>query len=1141
MKKTRFIKALALGISACMLLQPIMVLAEEITDEEKEITVGAETSAPSYEEVKGEIESAVSEEISNADQKVESAEALEGYDYQEAAEAINDADNYLSNAAQDVQNAEDKLGDEKTDDVNLGVSIDLIDKNTENANNALGETEKAVDAATEAEKGIDTDTSTVKEAETAVEEIKEDIRKAEEGIGKAEDALDNAQSELNKAREEYSALESDKNASEEALAKAKEKITIASAALEEAKAIVESNKQTADSSFTDAQKLEAFKQISDLKDEIAAMTPEDKEYASKLEELSKLIVEFYVIEKVDEGTKVEFGESSEEYTTGYTTDENGEIVPVKETITYKTVTYIVDGETITKKIEFGLNDGGEVSITEKKIKADKEEGVFIPETETVLTDESGNPYSETENSIVIYIDSEDESKGFYAVDTATTEPEYENILPEENSVEETTEISESGTGLKHEKTYKKINPTDGDAKTSYEIVDGKIAEVTSREYDVEYTAYDEYEATGSGFEMVDDVFDAMDALEEELKAMYGEDNVEFIYERYTPNSFSIIYSVITEMNEKMTLRESRNIYAANEYIDRSPAPVYVDEDGNTYNESNYNLNIALDNNAKKGFYATNTNDRSLLLGKEIDEPISNAKFERNEEGRQKATYTSFLASGAEVTTVYTRETVSFIDEGFTTEKEVRLPASKEDLYEILNEYQGQDDVEITLKGTGDSSFDTGITYGRGWYVLADESFDQITEKTGGCIVEISRRVPNSHEETGIVERVITEYYVTTTVYVDSSASGICSSRDEAEETAQRVLTELGKKYIIDPNEPVIVEKQQGDETVWEYVIDYRIRTLDKTETQYFETAKSGYKDVLYKNSLAESKEYYKVSVDSETLTATDDEGFNDAVEEKRNAYLMASDAKEKAAAAATAYEAAMKAVSQAKASVEALEKANVPQTILDAAKAKLNQASKKLEDAQIRKADADAALLLATASLEYAQEKLETIKEKNSSPSPAPASNPTSVNEGTAYRAENAASAISGQASTEDVISSNGYVPATAQEVTADDAAVLGARKTEDKQTNVKKADANITEADTEAVVESDANADDKVKLTDSSEESDNNAVIISNTPVEIPDIQPALAATVPIDNNTGMIRVIVVAMLFLGSLVAAAVGASTV
>ena len=187
MKKTRIIKAVAIGISACMLLQPIMVLAEEVTDEKKEITVDAEPSAPSYEEVKGEIESTVNEEISDADKKVESANALEGYDYQDAADAIDAAGSNLTNAAQDVQNAEGKLEDEKKDDAGLGVSIDLIDKDIEEANKSLGETEKAVDAATEAEKGIDADTSTVKEAEAAVEEIKEDVKKAEEWLGKAEE------------------------------------------------------------------------------------------------------------------------------------------------------------------------------------------------------------------------------------------------------------------------------------------------------------------------------------------------------------------------------------------------------------------------------------------------------------------------------------------------------------------------------------------------------------------------------------------------------------------------------------------------------------------------------------------------------------------------------------------------------------------------------------------------------------------------------------------------------------------------------------------------------------------------------------------------------------------------------------------
>ena len=1115
MKNIRMIKTLAIGISASMLLQPIVALAAEVSEEKTEVISAVDTSTTPYEEVKEEIENTVSKELDEAEEKVEEAAALELYDYEGAEQAIEDATGNLNDAAKDVQNAEDALNDEQKAADQIGVTIELVDEKVKEADKALDEPGEAASDAVAKEDGIDVDKSTVKEAEDAVDAIKDDVNKANGAVGKAEDFLKEAQDAYNKAEEELKNLEADKTASEEDLSAAKGKLADAAAALESAQTTVEENKESADTLYNENEKLSVFQQITDLKDQIAELTPEDEGYLELVDELSKLIVEFYVIGKVDEGTEVVFGEAYDEYITGYETDEDGNFVPVKKTVPYKTVTCVIDGEEVTRKIEFGFNESGTISISEMKITADEEEIVLLPEIEVVLTDADGNEFLETETSQKFLIDPEDESKGFYAIDTEVAEVIDEKDLLPEKGAEISTRNDE---GLVTTTTYKDIERIDGDEDAiSYDLVDGNIVKSVVGQYEVEAEVVSEHKELGQIVSSINEMWEALDDRINELIEMYGEDNFDSVYEhaRVQGNGqfyYEFVYKLKEHIEETRPILISQTVYETNEYIDRTES-VYLDNDGNKYDAKEYDQTVPIDAvNIKKGFYATNTNTDQISI--ELNVPISGMRYERDEQGRKKNVITDVSANPIKETTTYARETIDVFDRN-NVEKESIIPKDISELYEILNKYQGQQDIaKIELKGIADDAWDAAVSFDDDWFTIAENDYAEIVKNTGGCEIIVSKIVPVTHKETGIVERVTGIYEVTTRVDLYDTAKGVYASEEEAIDAMLIMLEDLYDKYKGVSDDYDVYEIVTSDGNVaWEYVINYRI-SIEKTENRPFETTTALYKDIVFKNELSETRQIYNVSVADDIIASTDDEEFNNTVHEKNNAYKMAVDARKKADAAMTAYNKALDAVKQAKASVEALEKAGVPKTILDEAKGKLAKANDNLKNARTKKTDAEAAALLAEDSLEKAQEKLAAIRAKSPSPAPTPA--PASA--GTSDRADNANVGTTTVAEASDSESPAVAVISAAagsniNGITAPaEAAVLGAKKTEDKKAASKKADDDKAEAESKDTAASEPvkeeNAGEKATLTDSSEATDTTENDTQKKIAEIKEEEPALAPT---------------------------------
>ena len=176
MKKKQVIKAITIGISASMLLNPVVALAEEldegnskteeeVADDSKEgadILVAAEgdpEAATTYEGVKEKIGDAATD-IAIASGVVEEAAKVPDAEFVEGQKALEEAADKVNQAKNDVVEAEKAENGEKTAVGNLEKNTETAEENLTGAGTAISEVEKAASDAITKNAAVNTSTST---------------------------------------------------------------------------------------------------------------------------------------------------------------------------------------------------------------------------------------------------------------------------------------------------------------------------------------------------------------------------------------------------------------------------------------------------------------------------------------------------------------------------------------------------------------------------------------------------------------------------------------------------------------------------------------------------------------------------------------------------------------------------------------------------------------------------------------------------------------------------------------------------------------------------------------------------------------------------------------------------------------------
>ena len=369
----QLIKAISLGISASMALQPVTALAAEETNAGTSDNTGDHVLEVENTTAEGTIIENSEAAISNAKEEIENAEKETGLTFDNSDDEVVAVTGEGESAVETVIDAKNDIEDAKEHSANR-------DKAIEEMNNNLGENYSTdID---NAKNDFDGATKSAGEAEEISASITEETvladaeSKAEEANAKHEEALTklaNAEKEYADAKAAYDkAFENYRKASEEG-SKSFISINDAQRELEEAMKMLAQKKEAVENQtaaatgYLDTVKGNDYQKIADSLEKLSKNETTSEEHA-------KLLIGAYI--KANGGKDVVFGTVDKEYTAGL--NENGEVK--KETQTYNTVTYTnADGEEVVESYIVDVDENGEISVSKINVSETDNTDVIIKE------------------------------------------------------------------------------------------------------------------------------------------------------------------------------------------------------------------------------------------------------------------------------------------------------------------------------------------------------------------------------------------------------------------------------------------------------------------------------------------------------------------------------------------------------------------------------------------------------------------------------------------------------------------------------------------------------------------------------------------------------------------------------------------
>ncbi len=567
MRRNLVTKMIAVIMSAGMLMHPIAAYADEIPEEKV-----------TYEDVKDSIIDA-SCDGQSVDLWTNSAEQVAEVDYSDVSDAVEDSAGLLSGAYEDVETAENKFEAEKTDASNMDADLSEANQNDLEASSLMSRMDMVAKMADSEGSSINVTTTTAEDAEQKVDNIKTMVGEAEERLSDAQNRLDAAQTDLNNAKADYEKMTQDASASEAALAAAKDKLQQAQTTLESAQQDVADNANILKDAYAQQ---EEYIHINQLQQELTSTTSGSAEYNEKLNELAQLVIKSTITTGKDDGTEVTFGEGTEEYVTDYKKGENGELIPVTTTVSYKTVTYISGGQEVTKKITYGIDDKKVLTISEVLVTTSSQEVTYEGALSGIYTNKDGEEYVGTDTSHMVLNDVDDATAGFCAIDTKTSEVISHKIIERNENTyynnQITSEMGADGSFIKPEKdadgnkvcliinNYKPIEDTE---QTQYVLCDEGIAEIKSQLYSLQGSSLTTYSY------IVDQSFTTQwkEQQEQEIRKNFGKEpgaavmNISII--AYDGTKTRVSYNVLrSNASAIYRIATEKTVYMADEYLDR---------------------------------------------------------------------------------------------------------------------------------------------------------------------------------------------------------------------------------------------------------------------------------------------------------------------------------------------------------------------------------------------------------------------------------------------------------------------------------------------------------------------------------------------------------------------------------------------
>ena len=471
MKNKNLIKAMAIGISASMALQPVTVLADETTPVTGDL--GGDDSHVS-EPAQNPVEKSFDDTqavVVEAEKAVQTAETQSGVTADNKGSIIawitgdvTTADELIDEAKDDVDDAKKLALDRDEAIADMDEAITGENQFNDNIADAKTDFATAESAASEAQGYADqvTEDTTQAEAEQLIASAEAKYEEATQALEKAEGEYDVAKKAYDVAFKKYMEASMDGSLTYLELQKAENELAYAKKLVADKEKVVEGLQADAEAALENMLK-EDYSKIQDSKDKLA------KDETTK-EAHAELLITAYVKANAGKFTEKD-GFSTERR--WFVTDHNEDGTDAKDYTDYKTVTYTdANGQKVTELYTVAVDENGEVVVNrvtveevedrDNEIEAAVEAKAAVEES--WKTADGSKTFVNTETTHTVA----GENGTFYAIDTAIS----------------TDVSSDADKAVKAPETI-----IDGNKTTTYEEVEG--SENTSY-IKTTYTVVDSY-------------------------------------------------------------------------------------------------------------------------------------------------------------------------------------------------------------------------------------------------------------------------------------------------------------------------------------------------------------------------------------------------------------------------------------------------------------------------------------------------------------------------------------------------------------------------------------------------------------------------------------------------------------------------
>jgi LPXTG-motif cell wall-anchored protein len=463
----QIIKALSIGISASMMLQPMVAFADEAQEPAPATPDDhVSTVAPTVVDIQQFVDA--DKAIENAETKVGEAETATGIEFDNSKDEVAAATGETETVEENLQQAEANIelanenGKEvvkNQKDIETQLDEENFDQNVADANQGYADAKKAAEESKEISDKVTPNMSS--------SEATGLVNQATEKYNEANTALTNANEKYEAAKATYEAAVAKLAAAQEKADATAEEIKAAQDELDTAKASLDSFAQDVADAQTAAEAALAeilkddYQTIQDAKDAVAKGEMTADAYA-------QLLIKSFI--KANRGIFSEFSTTVKTNVTGLNEDGTN----ATASTTYNTVKYTdADGKAVEDIYKVTTAEDGTVSVVKMTVEEVADTDNVLKEAveakdavaESWKTADGSKTFENTDTTHTINV-SDDEKDGFYAIDTATSQ----DVSSEADKAVKAPETSKNGNVTK---TYEEVANTEKTsyAKTEYTVVD----------------------------------------------------------------------------------------------------------------------------------------------------------------------------------------------------------------------------------------------------------------------------------------------------------------------------------------------------------------------------------------------------------------------------------------------------------------------------------------------------------------------------------------------------------------------------------------------------------------------------------------------------------------------------------------------